>query len=202
MALSGCFHPDALNTYCTDPFEYTKCVWSEKLPTFHTVATNNLGVCKFFNAPSPPPQAPGTGNVIKTVETRFVLEGAVSDFPTSVTDPLAQKILAVSSATPSSYTTTVASASVQVTFAFTFADESSQSSFNSEVNSAMGNAADASNVLGIPVASVSIATVNVVIDDDDNVAVIVGAVVGGFFGLLLLAGVAIMIKRKQSKVEA
>jgi len=204
MALSGCFHPDALNTYCTDPFEYTKCVWSEKLPTFHTVATNNLGVCKFFNAPSPPPQQPGTGNVINTVEVKTVLEGEVSDYPASVTDPLAQKVLAAGKQTlpASSITTTVASASVQVTFAFTFDDVSSQSSFNSEVNSAMGNAADASSVLGIPVASVSIASVNVVIDDDDNVAVIVGAVVGGFFGLLLLAGVAIMIKRKQSKVEA
>jgi len=204
MALSGCFHPDALNTYCTDPFEYTKCVWSEKLPTFHTVAVNNLGVCKFFNAPSPPPQQPGTGNVINTVEVKTVLEGEVSDYPASVTDPLAQKVLAAGKQTlpASSITTTVASASVQVTFAFTFDDVSSQSSFNSEVNSAMGNAADASSVLGIPVASVSIASVNVVIDDDDNVAVIVGAVVGGFFGLLLLAGVAIMIKRKQSKVEA
>jgi len=203
MALSGCFHPDALNTFCTDPFSFSKCEWSKTLPTFHTVVQNNLGMCKFYNSPSPPPSAPGEG-AIKKVEVSLAAEGDLSQYPQSRIDELAKKPCAtVACPSDDNIEASVQAGSVVLTFSYTFDDVSSQSSFNSEVNSVMGTAAAASSILGIPVASVRITTVNIVLeDDDDNVAIIVGAVVGGLFGLLLLAGVAIMIKRKQSKVEA
>lgn len=171
---------------------------------------NNVGKCQFYANPPPPPQPPSEGAILQMVIELFT--------GTAVDDAQAQVAAiqaAIEAATPATATAAIGylielailAGSSTIRSTQTFASEADQSAASDTLTTSFGtaeaaNAYLASAGVNVNVLNTNVYKQNIASADDDNVAVIVGATVGGFFGCLCLVAGAVMIKRKQSKVEA
>jgi hypothetical protein len=209
----GCLHPDAINHQCknrpdhsTDPQSGCSHESGGYVTTYDN-RHNNVGKCQFFANPPPPPQPPGAG-AIKQVVVSLSLSSDVATATAVQAETQAAIQSSSGTAVATEVVTTIVAGSATVTTTQTFASEADQDSASTGLTTNFGtseaaNAYLATQNLNLGVLSTTVFKQNIApAGDDDNTAVVVGASVGGVFGFLLIVGAAIMIKRKQSKVEA
>jgi len=203
----GCLHPAARNYGCAQKYQnedvgeasgevlYT-CVDSKGWPENATV--HSPWRCNYYRLST-------TNVVVWTTETVITAAEPVSYFTTGRLQIVCDVLAANTNGARTCRTTATAGSTI-LTSTMEYGSEAAANTGSASLAAFLPSAGAASAALGITVTSTpstSVIATNVGGSDSDNTGVIVGAAVGGVFGGLILLGVGyMMMKRKQSKVEA
>ena len=226
----GCLHPGALNYGCpnkeivsesaTDtyietgsyPLQLTTCN-TGTTDQFNraealTVSKHEPALCNFAPSPPSPPIDVGcTAGDQCQVGVTVVASDPLSSFTSTVLTNVGNALTSASKIPASSVvdeTTTAAAGSTILSHTIIVTDGAALTAGVTNLRTALSSTALASAVTGLDVLVVPAITAEVVKDDgSDSTAAIIGGVVGGLFGgLVLIGGAYMLLKRKQSKVEA
>jgi len=204
---SGCLDDASPNFNCSkfgfdsgDPPVYTAYT-TPCTDNWPRVTTHDSTYCTNTQPPSPPPVSLRGGGRIRMTVT-FPVDGSLEDFGPAQQAAILASYIATMGPTFAGATIAATGGSVNLGMSNTVQGSGGFATSSAAVNNQFSSLSSINNALGVnALALPSISAEE--LDAEDDVALIVGATVGGVVGgILLIALVYVIIKRKGKKVEA